>query len=248
MDSDQHRQRKYYQGVEQNLEAMAVQYGQGWTMRLYHNLAASHPLHPDLSCLASSHSQLDLCYVPQLPQAVKPDATALDPMMWRFLPSLDPQVDVLLSRDLDSRLTSREAAAVQEWLESGRAVHSMRDHASHQMPMMGGMWGTRLTQPGVRQKWRSAWQRMRTDSVITVGRYSYDQSMLELYVWPWARDDSLEHDSYTCHIFPRSVGFPTERRDEPENFVGNAVSENSHLWRICPLQCRRKGQPDWQYC
>ena len=36
------------------------------------------------------------------------------------------QVSVLLSRDLDSRVTPREAAAVREWLGSGKAVHSMR--------------------------------------------------------------------------------------------------------------------------
>ena len=32
----------------------------------------------------------------------------------------------MMSRDLDSRVTEREAAAVMEWLDSGSVIHSMR--------------------------------------------------------------------------------------------------------------------------
>ena len=32
----------------------------------------------------------------------------------------------MMSRDLDSRITEREAAAVKEWLDSGDVIHSMR--------------------------------------------------------------------------------------------------------------------------
>ena len=32
---------------------------------------------------------------------------------------LDPTVDMMGSRDLDSRLTNREAAAVADWIDTG---------------------------------------------------------------------------------------------------------------------------------
>ena len=73
------------------------------------------------------------------------DVSEMFPMNWRFLPTLDPQValittnlqfhdeayfhcqvDIMMSRDLDSRINLREAAAVQEWLDSGSVIHSMR--------------------------------------------------------------------------------------------------------------------------
>ena len=39
---------------------------------------------------------------------------------------------VILSQRSDSRLTSREAAAVTEWLEeSGLPFHILRDHPGH---------------------------------------------------------------------------------------------------------------------
>ena len=62
----------------------------------------------------------------------------------RYLPLLDPQVDVMVSRDLDSRLTTREQAAVQEWLDTGLAFHVMRDNPHHGTEILGGMWGARL--------------------------------------------------------------------------------------------------------
>jgi len=75
-------------------------------------------------------------------------------MIWRILAAFDPQVynamnisyeinypkvDILMLRDLDSTLSTRERAAVDEWL-SGSAeypVHIMRDHPWHFRPILG---------------------------------------------------------------------------------------------------------------
>ena len=65
-------------------------------------------------------------------------------MLWRFLPVLDPSVDLMVSRDLDSRLTTREQAAVQEWIDTGLAFHVMRDNPQHGTEILGGMWGARM--------------------------------------------------------------------------------------------------------
>ncbi|MHC4391072.1 MAG: hypothetical protein ACYS22_07105, partial [Planctomycetota bacterium] len=72
-------------------------------------------------------------------------------MLWRFLPASEPEVEVFLSRDADSRLGGRERAAVEEWLQSGKGVHVMRDHPEHGAPILGGMWGARRGRiPGLR--------------------------------------------------------------------------------------------------
>ena len=62
----------------------------------------------------------------------------------RYLPLLDPSVDVMVSRDLDSRPTTREQAAVEEWLNTGLAFHVMRDNPQHGTEILGGMWGARM--------------------------------------------------------------------------------------------------------
>ena len=72
--------------------------------------------------------------------------------------------------------------------------------------------------------------------------------LAQAYVWPWARKVSVQHDSYTCSQFPGSVGFPTARSKEPNNFVGAVVSEGHELWQQCPEQCRRQDHMDWSNC
>ena len=48
------------------------------------------------------------------------------------------QVDVFLSRDLDSIFSDRETAAVEEWMKSSSSVfHTMRDHPTQSMPFVG---------------------------------------------------------------------------------------------------------------
>lgn len=67
-----------------------------------------------------------------------------DGLFWRFEPSEDPKVDVWISRDADSRLSAREAKAVEEWLSSGKTFHIMRDSHNHDLyQIMAGMFGVR---------------------------------------------------------------------------------------------------------
>ena len=44
---------------------------------------------------------------------------------------------MFLSRDLDSRFSAREVAAVDEWLSIGMPLHSIRDHPNHNTPLLG---------------------------------------------------------------------------------------------------------------
>merc|ERR1712223_494967 len=85
-------------------------------------------------------------------------ATDVFPMNWRFFPTLDPQVDAYLSRDLDSEFNEREIAAVSEWMESDKSFHMMRDHPMHDIGMLGSAWGVKLTKGNVRLKWQKAWK------------------------------------------------------------------------------------------
>ncbi len=67
-----------------------------------------------------------------------PVPSSLTPHLWRVLPVLDPQVSLLFSRDLDSVVSAREAAAVAEFLRHPNAtVHIMRDHRGHRLVMLG---------------------------------------------------------------------------------------------------------------
>lgn len=64
-------------------------------------------------------------------------------MLYRFYPATEDDVDVMISRDADSRLSAREKACVDDWLLSDKNLHVIRDTCVHQSQMMGGLWGTR---------------------------------------------------------------------------------------------------------
>eukprot|EP00090_Calanus_glacialis_P018459 TRINITY_DN28652_c0_g1_i1.p1 TRINITY_DN28652_c0_g1~~TRINITY_DN28652_c0_g1_i1.p1 ORF type:complete len:263 (+),score=43.27 TRINITY_DN28652_c0_g1_i1:109-789(+) len=226
---------------------MVALYGPDWTMRLYVDLELSDPVLAKLCHLACQNPNLDLCLAAHLPGTPARDARQLFPMLWRFFPTLDPQVDILLSRDLDSLIEKREVSAVTEWLKSGKLIHSMRDHPQHCVPLLGGMWGARLSVDRVRQQWQKSWKKIQEHRLAHSPRNATgpDQILLQHAVWKWGRHDALEHDSYSCKEFPNSVGFPTERKSEKR---GNFVGGRADFWKECPMQCRRKGHHEWKYC
>ena len=135
--SAEHKLRGYFDGIQNNLLLVLLHYP-GWSMRLYHDIAPGDQLMSRLCNIACSNSNIDLCYVNNLPGTPVENASSIFAMNWRFFPSLDPQVDMMVSRDLDSLISGREAAAVEEWLESDKQVHVMRDHPAHGTVMLGG--------------------------------------------------------------------------------------------------------------
>ena len=83
-----------------------------------------------------------------------------------------------------------------------------------------------------------------------------DQHLLARLVWPYAKNDSVIHDSYTCRM-TRLRGtdirpFPTKRLQRRHNFVGDRSSSKGEITvkkhGACPVQCRPKEHQDWIIC
>ena len=171
------------------------------------------------------------------------------PMLWRFFPTLDPQVDVFISRDLDSIVKLREMDAVEEWLHSGKSVHVMRDHPQHNVPMLGGLWGAQLI--GSRKVWGDVWKDIWTKIIADPlsksdrGNKTPDQTLLSRYVWGRVPGGAVQHDSFFCTQYPGAVGFPSQRPNSTGNVVG--AEPNRRQEHIeCPTQCRR--EQSWKFC
>ena len=90
-NTPRHKSKQYFQGISENLNLLPKFYP-GWTMRLYYDLTLEDPLLEDLCSLACQDSNLDLCYVKNLPGTPMKDASKVFAMNWRFFPTLDPQV------------------------------------------------------------------------------------------------------------------------------------------------------------
>lgn len=64
-------------------------------------------------------------------------------MLWRFMPASEYEVYAMISRDADSWISAREAKCVEEWMQSPKDFHIIRDHCYYSQKIMGGIWGTK---------------------------------------------------------------------------------------------------------
>ena len=135
-------------------------------------------------------------------------------MFWRFRPAGEESVEVMLSRDVDSRLTVREKMAVDEWLNSDKGFHIMRDNVQHNTAIMGGMWGAK----------KGAIDDMNylIDKYIKGNFWQADQNFLREMIYPLVKQDSCVHDE-----FFENKPFPA-RRDE-KHFVGQAYAGDDKI-------------------
>ncbi len=149
-------------------------------------------------------------------------------MFWRFWAVEEPDVDIYLSRDCDSRFSDREFNAIQEWLESDKDFHIMRDHPYHTVPILGGMWGCRngilrnVNFSQTIEKWNQ------------FHRKGIDQDFLGQVIYPFVKDKSLEHSEFNLKFGQEIRPFPTKRIDY--EFVGEIFDENdvrhSDHWKL----------------
>ena len=104
--------RHYFQGIKENLQLIKEKYGSDWIVRVYYQVNADSPVMKKLCDLACTEPSLDLCEAQKNPRLG--NATLLYPLIWRFLPVIDVNVDLFLSRDLDSRISDREVGTTGE--------------------------------------------------------------------------------------------------------------------------------------
>jgi len=134
-------------------------------------------------------------------------------MFWRFYPASEKDVDVMISRDTDSRLNSRESAAVHEWVKSEKAFHIMRDHPQHRIEILGGMWGVK---GNILENLKELIDRYDKGDFWQV-----DQNFLKEMVFPIIKKDCCVHDEYF-----QKRPFPTKRK--PGLFIGQAFDKDDN--------------------
>eukprot|EP00094_Tigriopus_californicus_P005545 TCALIF_05342-PA protein Name:"Protein of unknown function" AED:0.08 eAED:0.08 QI:58/0.25/0.2/1/0/0.4/5/0/512 len=234
-------QSSYFKGIRLNLEGVE-QFYPGYTMRLYHNANESQSGFKELCDIFCQSNILDLCNVRHIEGY--PDLEKQFGMLWRFLPLADQNVIELHSRDLDSRISAREVAAVHDWQYTGKHFHVMRDNPAHTSRILGGMFGVHITEDYFKTT-SMIWNQMYRNSKDQPWRKGYDQNLLKICAWPYIENDLVVHDSYLCQRYPHPNNrpWPTKRiENEANNFVGsNGETYPNHdkhfgmIWRYLPL-------------
>jgi len=134
----------YFNGIFENLAGVRMYYPD-YVMRLYldRSKAMSDNIenYQKLCQLFCRETNFDLCDVNEIEQY--PELSKKFGMVWRFAPMADPLVSEWHCRDLDSRISERELAAVKNWQISNKTYHIMRDNKYHVATIVGGCFGMR---------------------------------------------------------------------------------------------------------
>ena len=133
-------------------------------------------------------------------------------LFWRFFVADDPKVDRYIIRDCDCVINCQERIAVDEWIQSDKHFHVMRDYASHTELMHAGMWGSvRGAIPGIADLIVDYYDHHPKERTI-------DQRFLRHYIWPIAKQSNLCHDSH--YNFENSKNFNPSGRLPPDLNIG----------------------------
>mmetsp|Transcript_36783 Transcript_36783/g.68417 ORF Transcript_36783/g.68417 Transcript_36783/m.68417 type:complete len:549 (-) Transcript_36783:26-1672(-) len=224
---------KYTHGAVRNAE-LAVTYFPGWVCRFY---VTSDVPADVISRLRELNAEIE-----HIPDGMGYSSG----MFYRFLVAADSTIDRYIIRDADSRLNARDRIAVEEWIESKKPVHILRDHVNHCNTINGGMWGGVMgALPSIAEhvmNWKDRDQ------------YLADINFLDSQVWQTVMDNHIAHDSYCCDKFPLTRPFPS-RRPPTYQHVGQVFDAKDQERRTdiegyirgvpTPVSCRKN--VDWIY-
>ena len=197
---------KYVIGAIRNAELAELVYP-GWICRFY----------VDFQTIPSTEVQFLSAKTNVQILSMPGDMDGWKGMFARFLEVSDFENEVTIVRDCDSRLSQREADAVNEWLESPRLIHVMRDHPHHTAPILGGMWGAKQHAIPNMKELIAQWNKE--------DRWQTDQEFLRDVIWPQHYHKAMAHDDW--NRFSGAVDsrfFPTPRDDN--DFVGAIIGAN----------------------
>ena len=202
---------KYLNGLYENFKTLEKSYP-GWFIYLYHSDDITEEMLLTFKDFPNFESKLVT-------------NKSLNAMQWRFLPNDDKEVERFIVRDADSRITERERVSVEEWINSGKVLHIMRDHPHHHYHILGGMWGM-VSQKDFNIESECFNYNIKTNYEIETQWFEkwWDMNFLRDIIYPKYIDNSYinaSSNSWEEHSKP----FTVEMDDR--HFIGEIFKENN---------------------
>ena len=185
---------RYYPGMLENVY-LAGKYFPTWKVYVYYG--------PDVAESMINH--LRACSTVVLRPT---EITGPKNMIHRFFAIDEPDVELMMVRDADSRIHWKDRWAIREFVASHCIAHTIRDNVEHTARMMGGLWGLKKA-AGIRvQQEYEAY----VEDPSLGHRNAHDQNFLADVIYPKVLPRLLVHHS-NAHVFQGeiyAVRFPFE--------------------------------------
>ncbi len=221
----------YWIGAKRNIE-LVKEYLPGWICRFYIDSNCDDNL---INSLKSEISEIILMNPEVYNHRNISERFNHSGLFWRFQ-ALKEKDTIVLSRDCDSRISNREVMAINQWLESDKDFHIMRDHPYHQVPILSGMWGARNNILINIDELLYTWTRHTNKGVY----HADDQDFLGQIIYPIVINKAMEHSEFNISYGNSIYKFPTIRVDN--EFIGDVfdINEDRHpdYWKIIEMYSR----------
>jgi hypothetical protein len=142
--------------------------------------------------------------------------------LWRFLPAGDESVEYFISRDCDSRLFERDVISVNDWIESEKPFHIIREHPwGHTWVINAGMWGcVGGFIEDIEESMNEYFQKSDKVNVREV-----DQWFLKECIYPVVKEHSFISDEFV-NFEGKSISINRDRKIDNFAFIGEPFDEN----------------------
>lgn len=180
----------YRVGMKENLKLAKIFYPE-WEVFVYCDTPTYEEVYVELSNLGAKVF----------------NAEETQAMYSRLLPLNTNQDAIRIFRDADSRFSYKELSAVDEWLESDKTLHIMKDHEFHgHTKIMGGMFGLKP-------------HPVKLDLNRPDFNYGDDEALLTEVLFPMFQDDYIQHDNGRFG----GIVYPSDDLTQKGEFVGKKV-------------------------
>ena len=213
----------YTYGIIENV-LDAKKYYEGWVVRVHYN----DTVPTDIIDWLKKQDNVEVIHH----QGTKTKASNT---LWRF-EDLFIKDATVISRDADSRFTDREVGLVNEWLQSTKDFHIIRDHKHHMVSILAGTFGSRnncLEYIGLPTQLRNInsvpmnymnglelFNSFRDNIPNIQDKYLVDQIFLAQYVYKYIIGSTMIHCSHNGYEpFAKQID-PVET-----GFVGEVITE-----------------------
>lgn len=209
-----------------------------YTIGAIENLKIINTLFPDWKTIVSYANNVDPIIISELRDngailIEKDYKLSFTGMFWRFLPISFDDVEVMVSRDCDSRVSERDVACLEEFLSSSYDYNIIRDHPiGHYWRINGGMWATKKTEYIVKidsyvESYLRKFQNIiGTDSALNDSIRNHDQIFLSEVIYPNIVNNCLIHDEYFKYE-NNCKAINHDRKSNNFAFIGESIDENN---------------------
>ena len=151
--------------------------------------------------------------------------------MLRFLAGIDINYDIAIFRDADSRLIQRDVVAVNEWINSGKDIHILRDNYWNGIEnrISAGLWGVQrefLNKINFKEMFYNfITQNLKNEKTL-------DEIFLQKFVYPHLNENnSIIHSPF--HKWENwAKNFPQNAENISKGFCGQIIRNTPNASKI----------------